>query len=416
MVIYAVTWAQTPVHHARHHDVMLSAARAWGRFELLVDRSPVTPDVFAEEKSKSAVTVLYSGERPVKVTRRSVVVELTPRAAESSVRDPEFFLRVEVCEDGIRVETDHFSSVPAHTVHCGVACLLPFPTSSVGPFRLIRRLPPFTSARIDAEGLFTVTERAENVENVVNPEALLQDLTESISRNVGNRCAIAFSGGLDSAVLLSLIASTGRKVLAVTVGMRGSEDVRRSTAVAMEMGADHVVCELDEEEVRDLSAYLKRVLDLRRPMDLALGVIFHRVALESARNGFRQLISGQGADELFGGYAKYLRAYRQHGPRGAELEMLSDLEELWGWGIVRDFNAAALGGCHLTLPYLSRRVIARALSAGTELKVDGQRRKLLLRAIARELGLPGSVVEGEKKAAQYGSKVERAVRKVLGMK
>jgi asparagine synthase (glutamine-hydrolysing) len=409
LVLYGATWSQEKRPHAKHYDLLLSAARAWNKAELFSDLMRVTPNVFAESESRSAVAVLYSGERPVRETKRSLVLELTPRAAEESVRDPEFRLRIEVGEEGVSVVTDHISSVPALAFLGDVSGLFPFLGSPIET--AVHRLPPSTRATITSEGLQLTTEQGRVERDEATTDELLRALEEAFSRNVGKRCAVAFSGGIDSSVLLQLALTSGRKVLAVTVGMPGSHDVEFSKRVAQSMGADHVVCELSDAEVLSWSTYLRRTLGLGSPMDVSLGVIFHVTALESARGGFRQLLAGQGADELFGGYMKHLRAYRSGGPKDAATVMAEDLEGLWRWGIVRDFCSAALAGCYLTLPYLSDKVVSAALSIPPYRKLDGQRRKLVLREVARKLGLPDEVVEGEKRAAQYGSRIERIVRK-----
>jgi asparagine synthetase B (glutamine-hydrolysing) len=411
LVLYGVTWSREKRHHAKHYDLLLSAARAWNKAELFSDLMRVTPDVFAESESRSAVAVLYSGERPVREARRSLVLDLTPRAAEESVRDPEFRLRVEIGEEGVTVVTDHMSSVPALAVLGEVSALFPFLGSQNEV--VFQRLPPSTRATVTSEGLQLTTEQGRVEGDEATTDELLQALEESFSRNVGKRCAVAFSGGIDSSVLLQLALTSGRKVLAVTVGMPGSHDVEFSKRVAQSMGADHVICELSDAEVLSWSTYLRRTLGLGSPMDVSLGVMFHVASLESARSGFRQLLAGQGADELFGGYMKHLRAYRSGGPKDAAMVMAEDLEGLWRWGIVRDFCSAALAGCYLTLPYLSNKVVSVALSIPPDRKLDGQRRKLVLREVARKLGLPDAVVEGEKRAAQYGSRIERIVRKVV---
>jgi asparagine synthetase B (glutamine-hydrolysing) len=411
LVLYGATWSREKRQHAKHYDLLLSAAKVWNKAELFSDLMRVAPDVFAESESRSAVAVLYSGERPVRETKRSLVLELTPRAAEESVRDPEFRLRIEVGEEGVSVVTDHMSSVPALAVLGEVSGLFPFLGSQNEV--VFQRLPPSTRATITSEGLRLTTEHGRSEGDEATTDGLLQALEESFSRNVGKRCAVAFSGGIDSSVLLQLALTSGRKVLAVTVGMPGSHDVEFSKRVAQSMGADRVVCELSDAEVLSWSTYLRRTLRLSNPMDVSLGVIFHVTALESARNGFRQLLAGQGADELFGGYMRHLRAYRSGGPEEAAKVMSEDLEGLWRWGIVRDFCSAGLAGCYLTLPYLSNKVVSVALSIPPDRKLDGQRRKLVLREVARKLGLPDEVVEGEKKAAQYGSRIEKVVRRAL---
>ncbi|MEN3048389.1 MAG: asparagine synthase-related protein [Candidatus Caldarchaeales archaeon] len=244
-------------------------------------------------------------------------------------------------------------------------------------------------------------------------EGLLEAVEDSVARNVGDRCAVGLSGGLDSGLLLKLISERKRGAVAVTVGVRGSEDLERARRVAARLGVDHVAHELSEEEVVAAAAYVRRVMGLESPMDVSLGAIGHLCASLARSLGRTQLVVGQGADELFGGYAKYVVALAEGGYRALEGAMRSDLRELWARGIVRDYVSAALGGVTLTAPYLDPKVVGLATAAPPELKVRGTERKVLLREAARLASVPEEVRRAEKRAAQYSTGVEKVVRRWL---
>lgn len=412
-MLLQLTLSPKETNHARFHDLILSAAKSWSRVEVHADGHRVPVQWFPEVESRWALVTLYSRGDPVKVTESSVEAEVSARYSAEGVVDPSSRLRVSVTDDGVTVFTDHLSTVPSFVAAGEVLGLVMWPGALEA--RSVLRSPPRSVLRLRPDSVSSVTEGLPEPGETATGTAqgLLEAIEDSVVRNVGDRCAVGLSGGLDSGLILKLVAERKRGAVAVTVGVRGSEDLERARRVAEKLGVDHVAHELSEEEVVAAAAYVRRAMGLKSPMCVSLGVINHVCASLAKSLGRTQLVVGQGADELFGGYAKYVGALEEGGYQALDSAMRSDLRELWRQGIVRDYVSAALGGVTLTAPYLDPRVVELARAAPAELKVRGSERKVLLRGAARLASVPEEVWRAEKRAAQYSTGVEKVVRRWL---
>jgi asparagine synthase (glutamine-hydrolysing) len=140
-------------------------------------------------------------------------------------------------------------------------------------------------------------------------------------------------------------------------------------------------------------------------MDVSIAVPLLLVARRAAADGYDRLAVGQGADELFGGYAKVARApddprVAADTVRGARREVLGGLPDQ----LPRDWLALRAAGVEPAVPLLHDRVVAAALALDGDMLVRRGERKWALRLAAREW-LPDRIAFREKRAVQYGSDV-----------
>ncbi|MFB6218565.1 MAG: asparagine synthase C-terminal domain-containing protein [Halobacteriaceae archaeon] len=214
---------------------------------------------------------------------------------------------------------------------------------------------------------------------------------------------VAFSGGVDSA----LVAAHADGPL-YAVGFPDSHDLAAAREAAGELGRrrDLRVVELSLSAVEDAVPRVARAIDRTNAMDVAIALPLFLLAERVAADGFDRLALGQGADELFGGYAKVENApdddrVAADTVRGARDELLSGLPAQ----CERDVLALRAAGVEPVTPFLHDRVVRAALPLPGELLV-ADRRKAALRRVAREF-LPAAVADREKKALQYGTLVAR---------
>ncbi|MGI0151967.1 MAG: asparagine synthase C-terminal domain-containing protein, partial [Thermoplasmata archaeon] len=139
------------------------------------------------------------------------------------------------------------------------------------------------------------------------------------------------------------------------------------------------------------------------PVQLALDLAFERL------HG-RTVVLGQGADELFGGYARFDGI----GPEPARELSARDLSRLLDRDWPETVERARGRSISLQAPYLDPGVRSAVASVPAEELFGGTERKGFLRRIARAQGLPESMAGAPKKALQYGSGVSRELRRRKG--
>jgi asparagine synthase (glutamine-hydrolysing) len=168
----------------------------------------------------------------------------------------------------------------------------------------------------------------------------------------------------------------------------------------------------------DVEKVVSRVVELIEEADavkVSIGVPFYWTAEKAAEAGFRVLLAGQGADELFGGYQRYVNDYLLHGKEKVRRAMFYDVVKLHESNIERDVKICGFHHVELRLPFASYQIAKFALNLPLELKIERSTdtlRKLVLRKVAVDMGLPSSIVEKPKKAVQYATGISDALKKL----
>jgi len=218
--------------------------------------------------------------------------------------------------------------------------------------------------------------------------------------------AVAFSGGLDSTIVAHLVCRRLDAAALWTVGMPGSKDLSRSkeTASALGLAGRHVAIELTENDVLDAAASIRKLLPDCGRLETSFLLPAYLVFLRCTQ---KAVFTGDGADELFGGYHRYVSM--DEGTLASSLR--SDAERLVDNGIARNRALASSAGKELLTPFLSGNVVALAMEIPAGMKVCNGARKLVLRRAAEILGIPPSISNLPKTAAQYGSSVAKVLKK-----
>ena len=228
-------------------------------------------------------------------------------------------------------------------------------------------------------------------------------LEETLAAVSTDNMAIAFSGGIDSALLAARLDAP-----LYVGGFPDSHDVEAARSAASALGCEVCVVEFDHADLERTVPTLVDAIGRTDAMAVQIALPLFLVAERVAADGFDRLALGQGADELFGGYAKVARApddprVEADTVRGARDEMLSTLPDQ----LERDLLAMRGAGVEPVAPLLHDRVVRVALSLPGDLLVTARGEcKWALRLAARAW-LPDPVAFREKKAVQYGSLVSR---------
>ncbi|MDD2756474.1 MAG: asparagine synthase C-terminal domain-containing protein, partial [Methanothrix sp.] len=233
----------------------------------------------------------------------------------------------------------------------------------------------------------------------VDPQYLLMDLDEAIRIAVqlrSNEGVVALSGGVDSALVARLA-----KRECVVVGIAGSHDILHARQVAEEFGLtlhEHII---DPTAIEEALAAVLAVIPKMDPVNASIATTLYFVCQWAGSHGQTRILAGQGADELFGGYSRYLETDT------LALDMEKDFQGL-ALQLCRDQAVARLHETCFSLPYMDCRVVTAARSIPAEKRVSGGVRKRPLRAVAGRYMSP-AIAQYEKKAMQYGSGVMKEI-------
>jgi len=227
--------------------------------------------------------------------------------------------------------------------------------------------------------------------------------------------AIAFSGGIDSGLIASIAKSTGLEVELLTVSLPDQPELAHAIEVGSELRLPHRVKQLTIANVEESVKTVLWHIEEANPMKLAVAIPMYFAAAMAHREGFKVMLTGQGCDEIFGGYRRFL-AILDHGGAGAlQKAILESSRGAYQINYQRDEQVSVSHRIDLRLPFADLNVVEYALSLPTELKIIGPQddlRKRALRRLGQMINLPKSVVERPKKAIQYATGIERALRHI----
>ena len=276
-------------------------------------------------------------------------------------------------------------------------------TWSADPTELADPDPVPAGHRRDADG-DTRVWTLPNPDPYADDERAVAAVREAVVRSVDElegSPAVAFSGGVDSAILAA--RTDGPLYVG---GFEESHDLAAARSAADALDRELRVVEFTHADLERAVPELVRATGRSNPMDVQIALPLYLVAERAAADGHDRLAVGQGADELFGGYAKVAKAPEDPRVdagtvRGATREVVASLPAQ----LERDVLALRAAGVEPVAPLLHDRVVAAALRLPGDLLVRGEERKVALRRAADFL--PADVRGRDKKAVQYGSLVAR---------
>ncbi|MGB9936925.1 MAG: asparagine synthase (glutamine-hydrolyzing) [Methanobacterium sp.] len=248
-------------------------------------------------------------------------------------------------------------------------------------------------------------------------EKLKNNLIKSVEKRVKglDEIGILFSAGIDSTILAKITDELGVKTTLYSVGNENSQDLKFAKKTAEKMNLPLKIRTID---IKDVENYLMPVLDAIEEfniMKIGVGMPAYIAAETAHEDGLKVMLSGQGADELFGGYNRYLKLYEEKGEMAQE-DLKEDILNLYHVNLQRDDAVTMANSIELRVPFLDLDVITTAINIPMKYKINGEDdklRKCILREVGAELGVPSEIVRRPKKAAQYGSGIHKMLKRVL---
>ena len=244
-------------------------------------------------------------------------------------------------------------------------------------------------------------------------------LKVSVSKRIDglSDVGVIFSGGLDSSYLALLLKEISDniplKITLYAVGADGSKDIESAKYASKFLNLDLKICEVTEDMIRENLPEVVAAIGDDNLMKVGVGLTIYFATKMVAEDNLKVAFSGQGADELFGGYKRYLKSFVDD---TLNYDIREDISNMYHVNLERDDACSMLNGVELRLPFLDKNLVELALNIQDNKKIVSMHddmRKSILRKIAFEEGLDYEIAYRPKKAAQYGTGIDKILRKKI---
>jgi len=224
---------------------------------------------------------------------------------------------------------------------------------------------------------------------------------------------VLFSGGVDSSLIALLAKRAGKDFTCYTLGFQDDdskepEDIVWANMAAQELGLKIKTIIVDLKEAEGLIRKTAKILgsELNNVVNVGVGGVVLGCIETAKKDSVRYLFSGLGSEELFAGYQRHKLA------QDKQAECWQGLLNMYERDLLRDAAISSEAKMHLLTPFLDEQLIATAMRVPAKYKINSTASKLILREVAEELRLPKDIAWRGKRAAQYGSRLDKAIDKL----
>ncbi|MEN7547115.1 asparagine synthase (glutamine-hydrolyzing) [Rapidithrix thailandica] len=164
----------------------------------------------------------------------------------------------------------------------------------------------------------------------------IQSVREELSEAVFHRLeadvpvGCYLSGGIDSCSMLGLASGMQQspvKAFTISFDHKAYDESAIAKEMADRVGADQEQISLKADDLYGES-YIKTLWHAERAFYNTLGVAKYKMSQRVNECGYRVVVTGEGSDELFGGYPAFKRDMLLHGHEGASAEELESYRKL----------------------------------------------------------------------------------------
>jgi asparagine synthase (glutamine-hydrolysing) len=176
--------------------------------------------------------------------------------------------------------------------------------------------------------------------------------------DTGLTVGVILSGGLDSTLALMHVREMHPDCVAFTIGAPGSQDLAYARRLTAELGVPHEVIELRPGDIKlaDIREAI-RLGELTEYGDIINEVVSVPLFRRIHQLGVKVVLSGDGSDELFGGYPMYFQASEDQARR----LFLHKIRNLCRTELQRLDRASMGHGTELRVPFLDLALVELAM-------------------------------------------------------
>ena len=242
---------------------------------------------------------------------------------------------------------------------------------------------------------------------------LLKNIQDAIKKTVPKkRIGIAFSGGVDSALISKILSDLEYDVTLLTIGFSESHDILFAKEVNEQLEFPHHILEIDEDSFEKISSDINKKIQTDNLSWNENCIAFYYVSKLAASLNIDAVVTANGIDELFCGYNAYREAISQ-GESAVNKLMDEKIEnEIKMMKAVNQISSEF--GVEILQPLLDLEFIKYAKTIPISDKIHDSEdlmRKHVIRKLAYEIKIPEISYTKRKKALQYGTQIHKKLLK-----
>lgn len=185
-------------------------------------------------------------------------------------------------------------------------------------YRHVQKLEPGCYLAVDLQDSTTKLNRYWSIDSVIGTGSLLsqddvlQLLTEAVGQQLGSDVPLGFflSGGVDSSAVVAIARSLDTPLSTFSIGFDAVDsELPYASAVAMHVGAEHRDQTLDQSAAVKLTHRMPVLYD--EPFADTSALPTYLIS-QMASDDVKVVLTGDGGDEVFGGYDRYTRFQRHN--------------------------------------------------------------------------------------------------------
>ncbi|MFT4343739.1 MAG: diphthine--ammonia ligase [Candidatus Woesearchaeota archaeon] len=234
-------------------------------------------------------------------------------------------------------------------------------------------------------------------------------------RTAEHKIGLLFSGGIDSVMIAKMLKDLDVPFTCYTAGliekgMSIPDDLIYARKAAKALDIPLVEVHGNLRETAKAIKEVTHIIESTNVVKVGVALPFHLCSKKAHEDGFKIMFSGLGSEEIFGGYERHARS------SNINKECVSGLQQMYERDLYRDDVIAMTQTIEMRLPFLDYDLVRYALKIPEEHKIEGEHKKVILRKVADYCKIPEELAWRKKKAAQYGSKFDRAIEKIAHAK
>jgi asparagine synthase (glutamine-hydrolysing) len=226
------------------------------------------------------------------------------------------------------------------------------------------------------------------------------------------KVGVSFSGGIDSSLIAYILSQNGIDVVGLVVGVKGQPSIEWAEKAGKLLGINLKIQEIEEDNLENILKVNIWRIEEADPVKLSLASPFYLCAKLAKNSGIVRVFTGQGADELFGGYHRFLRILDEGGAKALDEAIFNRISNAHEDSYQVCEKSVAPEGVRMLHPYADWELIQYGLSIPSVLKIlnsNDKLRKHILRKTAIDIDLPKQLAEAPKKAIQYSTGIDRKI-------